>query len=299
MAGRERRGETVSLVEHTIFGKTNKVKTAINRIKTYSDISYQLTGKPYYVAYSGGKDSDVIRILCILANVPFELHHNHTTADAPETVYYIRTMPEIQIHYPAMSMWELIPKTKMPPTRMVRYCCSHLKEGGGKDRFVITGVRWAESKERKESRTSLEIQGGKKKNNIILNADNSEHRREFETCIKQGKRILNPIIDWTDDDVWEFLDHVGCESNPLYAEGYKRVGCVGCPMADIEKELLRWPKFKSMYISAFDRMVNNRTVKEKDYENGYGNWTSGEAVYDWWVKKNRVDKMAGQLEIEE
>lgn len=103
-----------------------KEKQAIARLK-----SFEPSDEPYYLAYSGGKDSDVIRILADLAGVKHELWHNHTTADAPETVYYVRSIEGINISYPDTSMWKLIPEQMVPPTRLIRYCCRKLKERGG------------------------------------------------------------------------------------------------------------------------------------------------------------------------
>lgn len=235
----------MALIEHTLLGKIDKVKISIERIRHYNPLKTGRTHEPYFVAYSGGKDSDTIRILCELAGVKFDLMHNHTTVDAPETVYYVRQQKDIIVNYPELSMWELIVKKLMPPTRLARYCCDYLKEQGGTDRFVMTGVRWEESVKRKSNRASLEqIQG---KNHIKLNADNDESRRLVENCIKKSKMILNPIIDWSEEEVWEFLNHYGCKSNPLYQCGYKRVGCVGCPMATEKgqiRQFQRYPKYK-------------------------------------------------------
>ena len=47
-------------------------------------------GQPLICAYSGGKDSDVMLELFKRSGIPFEVHHSHTTADAPQTVYHIR-----------------------------------------------------------------------------------------------------------------------------------------------------------------------------------------------------------------
>ena len=115
-----------------------KEKTAIERLKAFEPET-----EPYYLCYSGGKDSDVIRILAELAGVRHEIHHNHTTVDAPETVRYVRSIPGVVIHHPELTMWELIVKNKRPPTFQARYCCSALKEPGGKGRLKVTGVRWA------------------------------------------------------------------------------------------------------------------------------------------------------------
>lgn len=59
--------------------------------------TFESEDEPYYLCYSGGKDSDVIRILAQLAGVKHEIHHNLTTVDAPETIQYIKTIPNVQI----------------------------------------------------------------------------------------------------------------------------------------------------------------------------------------------------------
>lgn len=273
----------MSLIENTIYGKIDKVELAIMNLKMMAPIETGRSDKPYYVAYSGGKDSDVIRILCDLAGVKHELWHNHTTADAPETVRYVRQIPGINISYPDTTMWDLIVKKKMPPTRLVRYCCSELKERGGHDRMVVTGVRRAESLKR-SNRKFFESFEAEIKNKImfdaeqlILNNDNTENREMVEQCIRQGKVIINPIIDWTESDVWEFLNHYGCESNPLYKCGFDRVGCIGCPMANKKRyfEFDRYPKYKQMYIHAFQRMIDQCTLKS--------DWKTGEEVFAWWM----------------
>lgn len=274
----------MALIEQTLFGTVNKVDQAIQRIKMYDPVANGWMDEPYYVAYSGGKDSDVLRILFEMSGVKYDLVHNHTTADAPETVRYVRSIPGIQINYPKESMWQLIPRKKMPPTRVVRYCCEVLKEHGGEGRFVSTGVRWAESANRKKKRGGVEVQHRDVAKKLILNADNDESRMLIESCQLKGKRMLNPIIDWTDDDVWEFLHAEGCKSNPLYECGWKRVGCIGCPLGSKARvrEFEMYPKYKTMYIHAFDRMLKVRA--DAGCDDSTGNWTSAEAVFNWWMK---------------
>lgn len=283
----------MALIEYTLDGKVDKVKKAIERIRTYNPLELGFD-KPYYVCYSGGKDSDAMRILHELSGTPYELVHNHTTMDAPETVYYIRSMPNIHISYPEASIHQLIVKKHMPPTRIQRYCCAELKERGGRDRFITTGVRWSESVKRKKNRASLEIQASKIENSLMLNSDNDESRRIMENCTKKGQRVLNPIIDWSDNDVWEFLNYYGCESNPLYQCGYKRIGCVGCPMSYNRKiEFERYPKFKENYIKTFDRML-------AAYPEGKARtWVNGEDVFDWWVndKRRKNEDIEGQINM--
>lgn len=175
---------------------SDKVDIAVRRLQEAAEMSQMLYEKPLVVTYSGGKDSDTILKLAQIAKIPFEVLHNHTTADAPETVYHVRNKfreleiscikCDIDYHVQPdgkrVTMWNLIPRKLMPPTRLMRYCCSELKEGGGKDRFIITGVRWAESAARKKNRGSLEVIASRKERSLILSNDNDEDRRLFESC---------------------------------------------------------------------------------------------------------------------
>ena len=222
----------------------DKEQLAIARLQDAARLSEHRYKKPLMVTYSGGKDSQVLVALAERARINFEVVNSHTTADAPETVYFIRgqfkTMEERGIKCSIVmprykdkpvSMWTLIPQKLMPPTRLVRYCCDVLKENTGKNRFIATGVRWAESARRKNSRGVMEMMHKDKEKRIILMGDNDEKRQLFETCNLKGKMTVNPIVDWSDDDVWDYTNSEHLPVNPLYCEGQKRVGCIGCPMA--------------------------------------------------------------------
>lgn len=278
---------------------------AIERFQAASDMSLQHYGMPLVITDSGGKDSAVIKELARRAGIPFEVMHNHTTADAPETVRFIRSeakrFEDMGIKYTInmpmykgkrTSMWSLIPQKLMPPTRLVRYCCSVLKETGGAGRFIATGVRWAESASRKNSRGIYE-KNGDAEHRIILNNDNDDRRMLFENCRLKAKRTVNPIIDWTDDDVWDFLasdDAPPC--NPLYCEGWKRVGCVGCPMAGQagrEFQFARFPKYKDLYLLAFKNLLAERAERGK-----YMNWETPMDVFNWWME---YDVLVGQMDL--
>lgn len=273
-----------------------KEKTAIERLKAFEPQS-----EPYYLCYSGGKDSDCIRILASLAGVKHDIVNNHTTVDAPETVRYIRSIPGVQISYPDTTMWKLIVKMGVPPTRLMRYCCAHFKEQGGKGRLKVTGVRWDESVSRKLNGGVVKILGNDqaiqsaadeigadyettKKGGLVMNADNDKNRRLVEHCYRTQAAMVNPIIDWTEADVWQFLHHYGCESNPLYQCGFKRVGCIGCPMASahgMRREFTRYPKYKENYVRAFDRMLDAREARGLKRI-----WETGEHVMHWWLEED-------------
>lgn len=129
---------------------------------------------------------------------------------------------------------------------------------------------------------------------MVLNNDNDESRKLVEQCYQKRKTVLNPIIDWTDDDVWEFIRTEKIPVCGLYGEGMHRLGCIGCPMAGVhgrEKEFLRWPKYKEMYIRSFEKMNNVRI--ERGMKTG---WTNGQDVFNWWMQ---YDVLPGQYEFDD
>ena len=194
----------------------------------------------------------------------------------------------------------LIPKKLIPPTRLARWCCSELKEGGGKGRLKVTGVRWDESRSRKENAGVVRIIGKEKgtqkylnetgvehsvnkQGGVVLNLDNAGTRRAVEHCYRTTSTMVNPIVDWTDSDVWDFLKHYGCQGNPLYQCGERRIGCIGCPMLqqkNMRKDFARYPKYKANYIRAFQKMVDAR--KQRGLTNNE-TWSNGLAVFNWWI----------------
>ena len=262
------------LKELTLFGEIDKVAIAVKRLQSFEP------SEGYYLAFSGGKDSIVIKKLADLAGVKYDAHYNLTTVDPPELVRYIKDFhPDVEISRPNLTLWQLIPKKKMPPTRVVRYCCSELKEGNGKGRIVVTGVRWAESARRKANRNLVDIGG---KTGVVLNDDNDEARRMVESCYRTQKTLVNPIVDWTDDEVWEFIRLYELPYCKLYDQGHKRLGCIGCPMTGevgMKRDFERWPKYKKQYIRSFEKMLEARRAA------GLVNkWQTGQDVFDWWIQ---------------
>ena len=279
---------------------------AIERIRTASEMSLRLYEKPLVITDSGGKDSLVCRELVRRSGIPYEVVHNLTTADAPETVYYVRdTFRRLEeqglpctVHKPVykgkrITMWSLIPLKQMPPTRVQRYCCQVLKEESLKDRFIITGVRWSESVKRMNTRGVYESLTSDIKKKFILMNDNDEKRALFESCTLKGKRVCNPIIDWTNRDVWDFLRSERLKVNPLYERGFFRVGCIGCPMAGKQRwrEFRLYPAYKQAYLRAFTRMLDAIQTR-----GGSTTWKGAQDVFDWWMEDQQIE---GQICLED
>lgn len=281
-------------------------QTAIERLRMASDMSLRLYKQPLVITYSGGKDSDVLLHLAGAAGIPYEVLHSLTTADAPETVRHVldtfRRLEldgvrcDIDTHKQPgggnTTMWNLIPRKLMPPTRLLRYCCAELKETSGRGRWIATGVRWAESAKRK-SRGIMETIHRDKAKRIILMDDNDESRMMMENCQLKGTRTVNPIIDWQDADIWDYCTAEKISINPLYACGFERVGCIGCPMAGKHRkaQFTRYPKIKAAYVRAFDRMLAERQTRGLPCD-----WQTGVDVMHWWMEDG---VLPGQMVLEE
>lgn len=287
-----------------------KVRKSIERLKAFEP------PEGYYLAFSGGKDSVVSKALMDMAGVKYDAHYRVTSVDPPELYNFIRSKhPDVARDKPkdkdgnTITMWNLILREGMPPTRVVRYCCRALKEDGGNGRMCVTGVRWSESPNRKKTQGEITIisKSAKRelvghpdfsltdKSGVILVNDNIESRRMVEQCYAKHKTNLNPIIEWTDDNVWDFIHAETIPYCSLYDEGFRRLGCVGCPMAGQhrrEREFMRWPKYKQSYLNAFARMLVVR--EQKDRQNV--RWPDAEAVFNWWME---YDIIPGQMEFEE
>jgi len=226
--------------------------------------------KGYHVAFSGGKDSIVVYDLVKKAKVKHQAYFAMTTVDPPELLKFIRLFyPEVKWLKPKLSMYKLIIK-KGVPMKHSRFCCEHLKEYAGIGEFVITGVRREESYARKD-RPLFYIDDRPK---------------------MKGKRYLNPVIDWTEKEIWKYIKSNDLPYPELYDCGMKRIGCIGCPMAYYktrQKELNKYPRFKAMYIKAIRKRMEKGFFKE--FKDEYD-------VYEWWVGKTGKAKYLMQSKIE-
>jgi phosphoadenosine phosphosulfate reductase len=251
------------------------VDLAIKRLQHYA----QFDERGYYLAFSGGKDSQCIYHLAKEAGVKFDAHYNQTGIDPPELVYNMRKhYPDVIVEPYEKSMWQLIRENGIPPLRTARYCCVHLKERGGEGRIVVTGVRAAESTMRKKN-WGIVNRCSPKKAERAFAFDPEQGEQLMKMCPTKGKIMVAPIFDWTDEDVWAYIRDRNLPYCSLYDEGFKRLGCIGCPMASKgrEQQFLRWPKFKEAYIRTFDEMLRLHPDKAKP------TWKTGHDVFDWWM----------------
>lgn len=219
----------------------------------------------YYLGFSGGKDSGCLKRLADLAGVKYEAHFHRTTVDPPEVIRFIREFhPDVIFDRPSISMFDLIIEQGCPPTRRMRYCCRVFKESYGAGRIVLTGVRRAEGHTR-------------------------HGHKLVHQCPSQAKTLLNPMIDWHEEAVWGFIRDEGIPYCSLYDEGWKRIGCIGCPNAGKNRvrQFQRWPKFERAYMRCFDKMLKERVRKGLKTRSGVKVWKTSEDVMDWWLEKEK------------
>jgi len=241
----------------------DKINHSIEVIKKMEKSALVYSEEGYHLAFSGGKDSQVIYELAKMAGVKFKAYFYKTSVDPKELLSFIReNYPDVVWLKPKMTMFQLIEKKKALPTRFSRFCCEYLKERNGLNRIVIIGIRKAESAKRKK-------------------------RKEFTSTCKVGsdKNLLSPILEWTEADVWQFLAIRGVKACSLY-ERLTRIGCIGCPMSSKQRyELLDFPNVRKAYANTCQRVIDK--YPESKFAS---NFKDGEDAIQWWTSQVSIKK---------
>lgn len=231
----------------------------------------------YYLAFSGGKDSQCLYHMAKLAGVQFQAHMNLTSVDPPEVIRFVRKQyPDVLLAKPHDSIYNVAIRKKILPTRRVRWCCEEYKEMAGAGKVTLIGIRKAESVRRAKrneveinnrsfSGTLDELEDYRKQKTAKAKQRKAQKNGEGVTIVNaDGERVLgcirgkeslliSPIIEWTDKEVWLFLNTLGIAHCELYDQGFNRIGCIICPMSSPKqhaKEMMRWPHVKRNWIKA-------------------------------------------------
>ena len=209
----------------------------------------------YHLAFSGGKDSQVLYDVALKAGVKFTAYFCRTSVDPPEVISFIKeNYPNVVFLKPEMTMYQLIVKNKILPTRTMRFCCKYLKEYAGTDEIVLTGIRSAESNDRKL-------------------------RPQIEMDRTKIKMFIHPIKDWSDRQIWNYLKRNNIEVNELYHIGFGRIGCIGCPQASPNARQLifqRYPKHRKAYLNVIQKILDMKLECNECF-------ADAEDMFNWWV----------------
>lgn len=240
----------------------------------------------FYLAFSGGKDSQVLYHLAIRAGVKFKAHMNLTSVDPPDVIRFVkRNYPDVELIKPKMSIYDMALKKHILPTMIMRWCCAEFKEMSGAGKVTLIGIRKAESV-RRSKREEIEISSHKFSGNFD---QFSEHKEKMVTCVGGKDKILvSPILHWTERDVWDFLNENGIEHCSLYDEGYKRIGCILCPMANRKqklKDIKRFPHVKQKWVQTIQKLIDsgycNRNFNDAEF--GFNWWISGKSFNQFYA----------------
>ena len=242
----------------------------------------------FWLAFSGGKDSQALYHVAQRAGVRFKAHMNLTSVDPPEVIRFVkRQYPDVELIKPRMSIFEMAKKKHLLPTRRFRWCCTEYKEINGAGKVTLIGIRKQESARRaKREEISTSIKGKRMEETFD---QWSEHEEKMVTCVGGRDKILvSPIIYWTERDVWEFLNENGIPHCELYDQGYTRIGCIFCPMSQPRqkrKEIKRWPHVKRNWQKTIQWMIDNGYVNHNfsDAETGFLWWISGKSFKEFYA----------------
>lgn len=244
----------------------------------------------YYLAFSGGKDSQALFHMAQLAGVKFCGHMNLTSVDPPEVIRFVKkNYPEVELIKPGKSIFQHAIEKQILPTMRVRWCCAEYKETAGAGKVTLIGIRKAESS-RRAKRNEVEINNRKfsgdldeldayrqeqkakrarrKSKEQGVNITNADKEQTLGCIHGKESLLISPIIYWTEKDVWEFLnDVVKVPHCSLYDEGWHRIGCIGCPMSSYKQKMIenkRYPHIKRGWIKAI-KAIRNGGVFKKEY----------------------------------
>ena len=217
----------------------------------------------FYLAFSGGKDSQALYHIAVLAGVPFKAHMNLTSVDPPEVIRFVKKeYPDVELIKPKDSIYNIAVKKGILPSQKIRWCCEEYKENAGAGKVTLIGIRHAESL-RRAQRNEVEVSSRAFSGNLeqfedfrqermnnnrikkiklptpsVANPD-AVNNETIVGCITRKESILiSPIIHWTEQDVWEFLNEVVKVPHcSLYDNGHHRIGCILCPMSNYKQKL--------------------------------------------------------------
>ena len=313
------------MFEKKPFGFDERLQHSIELLQKAEKIALRYDSENgYYLAFSGGKDSQALYHVAQLAGVKYQAHMNFTSVDPPQVIRFVRKQyPDVITHAPCKSIYQLAIERGILPSMRIRWCCADLKETAGAGKVTLIGIRRGESA-RRAKRNEVEVSNRKfsgdldgfkvwqaqelekreakllrkmKREGKKVNEDEFSMRKDNEVRCINGKDsiLVSPIFEWSEQDVWYFLNEVvkvpHCE---LYDMGYSRIGCILCPMSQYKqklREMQDFPHVKRNWIKAIKAIRRGGYHKTNVQGQDIPNYNGTPCFSDWQWKYHDGKKL--------
>lgn len=216
----------------------------------------------FSVRFSGGKDSCVLKHLITQAGYKAKYYYLETTLESDMMANFIKNKhPEVVWIHPEKSVCEMIKEYKMMPTGYNLFCCKQTRRGA--DRRLTE----------EHQCTVL----GKKQTDIVV----ANKILEPVQVKENGHKVINPLYNWTDDDVWGYIDEYSIALPETYAIYGRSFNCTLCVMQYVETKQLMvqvhpeiTAKLKSACFGAWEanELLHENFPTPDDYWNWFLNY---------------------------
>lgn len=271
----------------------SRIDYSIDLLKRTEPLALKMHPEGFHLAFSGGKDSQVLYHIAQMAGVKFHAHMQITTLDPPALMRFIRAnYPDVELHRPPKNFYQLLEEKGSLPTRRGAWCCEKLKEHAGAGRLTLTGVRAAESAGRASRGEVSRVHRDPSKRKLPTSIFDAVEVKHLCTS-KNDHIVVSPILQWTDADVWNFIRGRGISYCELYDQGWRRIGCVMCPKAAKSsrlRERAAFPGVERAIVRSIDRVLQRGGMKSLASYN-----PTAQEVFEWWISGESVAKFFGNL----
>ena len=271
-----------------------KIDYSVNLLQKAEKLALQLDPENgFFLSFSGGKDSQTLYHIAKIAGVKFKAYMALTSIDPPQVIRFVKAnYPDVTLIKPKISIYDMAVKKHMLPTRTLRWCCAEYKEIHGAGKVTLIGIRRQESA-RRSKRDEFSTGRRGKSGSFSGNFDQfSEHKESEVSCMGNGKEkiLLSPILNWTDADVWGFLNGSNIKHCELYDMGYKRIGCILCPMSNLKQKISdieTFPHVKRKWIQTIRKLIDMGYINHNfiDPEVGFKWWISGKNFNQYYAEE--------------